>query len=357
MFVKKFEAASVEEALELVKGEFGPNALILSSAKKPTGWLQKTTFEVTAAASDSQEPKAAGLDEETLSRIFPHRKTQHGTHAIDDMRSIRKTSLSRYQDLSRIDHALERLVEEGWKRIGFSDTSSKGLTRTLFTEYSKEDLTHPSFLDRARINVLSSRLRTLSVERMGHPRGHASIVFIGPAGSGKTSFLVKLALHLKKLKRPVVIRSFDNRKILGRKEIATYAGLIAVPFEKANPGTAPHIELIDTPALIAGDRLADEMQVLLEQSPAVLVLDASVRTSQCLRILKELPRKPLALALTRSELAEDKGELFELMSASDLPLLGASFSQSFREEIRFFEIKGLAAFILSKDFGKGFYHA
>lgn len=353
MFVKKFEAASVEEALELVKGEFGPNALILSSEKKPTGWLQKTTFEVTAVLSDSRETEAVELDEETLSRIFPHRKTQ----PIDDMKSIRKTSLSRYQDLSRIDHALERLVEEGWKRLGFSPTSSKGLTKTLFTEYSKEDLKNPSFLDRARINVLSSRLRTLSVERMQKAEGKRRIVFVGPAGSGKTSFLVKLALHLKKQNELIVIRSLDNRKVLGRMETAAYAKLIGVAFEASDGGfTPPPIELIDTPALIAGDRLANEMVVLLEQSPTILVLDASVRTSQCPRILRELPRKPLALALTRSELVQDKGDIFELMDASDLPLLGASFSQSFREEIRFFQAKTLAEFIC-RGYGKGSYHA
>ena len=37
MFVKKFEAQSLEQALKMVKAEMGPEALILSTQERRTG--------------------------------------------------------------------------------------------------------------------------------------------------------------------------------------------------------------------------------------------------------------------------------------------------------------------------------
>ncbi len=54
MQVKKFEASTIAEALKLVKGELGPEAIILSTKnhRKGFGLLSKASVEVTAAISE-----------------------------------------------------------------------------------------------------------------------------------------------------------------------------------------------------------------------------------------------------------------------------------------------------------------
>ncbi len=59
MFVKKFEAESLEEGLRRVKRELGPAALILSTQKKKSGMLGKYTVEITAAYENKSTPAPA----------------------------------------------------------------------------------------------------------------------------------------------------------------------------------------------------------------------------------------------------------------------------------------------------------
>src|SRR3954465_11121321 len=54
MQVKKFEAPTMQEALEHVKRELGPEAIILQTKnnKRGFGLLSKSSVEITAAVSD-----------------------------------------------------------------------------------------------------------------------------------------------------------------------------------------------------------------------------------------------------------------------------------------------------------------
>src|SRR4029078_7705707 len=54
MQVKKFEAPTIQEALEVIKRELGPEAIILSTKKlkKAFGLMNRESVEVTAAVSE-----------------------------------------------------------------------------------------------------------------------------------------------------------------------------------------------------------------------------------------------------------------------------------------------------------------
>ncbi|MFN8945532.1 MAG: flagellar biosynthesis protein FlhF, partial [Pseudobdellovibrionaceae bacterium] len=54
MLVKKFEARSVKEAIEMVKTQLGPDAIILNvrDNKKTYGLVGEGSVEITAAASE-----------------------------------------------------------------------------------------------------------------------------------------------------------------------------------------------------------------------------------------------------------------------------------------------------------------
>jgi flagellar biosynthesis protein FlhF len=87
---------------------------------------------------------------------------------------------------------------------------------------------------------------------------------VGPPGSGKTSAIVKLTVHLlRKQVREIGWISLDNRRVTGAEELTVYAGILQVPCEVAEgpEGLTRAIErlssceviLIDTPGISPRD--------------------------------------------------------------------------------------------------------
>ena len=64
MFVKKFEADTIDEALKAVKAELGPDAIILKTItnKGLKGAFKKKRIEITAAVSEKNIEKKAKVD-------------------------------------------------------------------------------------------------------------------------------------------------------------------------------------------------------------------------------------------------------------------------------------------------------
>ena len=64
MFVKKFEADTLEEALKAVKFELGPDAIILKTITNSglKGAFKKKRIEITAAISERSYEKKAKVD-------------------------------------------------------------------------------------------------------------------------------------------------------------------------------------------------------------------------------------------------------------------------------------------------------
>lgn len=75
MQVKKFEAPTIQEALDTIKRELGPEAIILQTKKNKRGFglLSKTSVEITAAVSDrslgKKELTAKKLPAEQMERV------------------------------------------------------------------------------------------------------------------------------------------------------------------------------------------------------------------------------------------------------------------------------------------------
>ncbi len=89
MFVKKFEADTIDEALKAVKAELGPDAIILKTItnKGLKGAFKKKRIEITAAVSERNIEKKAKVDKvlnEDQKRDFYSRGANTVKEAIDD---------------------------------------------------------------------------------------------------------------------------------------------------------------------------------------------------------------------------------------------------------------------------------
>jgi len=353
MFVKKFEAASLELALRAVRDELGPNALILSTQNVKGGWLQRPSVEVTAATENPTGHSQAPATPETidLEEIFPHRREKANPAPVDGYTN--RKPISKYADPEAGASApgarkdSDNAYEAFFLRRGFSVENARELGRRLLYDYPKKDLAIPSFLDKARTKLILPHLSTLGDDVL--LKG-GQWVALGVAGSGKTSLMVKLALHLKALGKTVALVSADKRKLLGRKELSMYARLIRANFG-ADLDKLPTQEmvLIDSPSLptTEAERWAD-LEKICENRSVLLVIDASTRFPEALRIVDRVTKRVTisAIAFSRVDLASDLGLIYDLAKATKLPILGASISQSFKTSFKFFEPSELANLIL-----------
>jgi flagellar biosynthesis protein FlhF len=357
MFIKKFEAESLEQALSRVKSELGPNALILSTENKKVKWFQKPIIEVTAAfeQSESKKDDKESFSEDDLLEIFPHRQ-RSAPSPINDSQSIRKNKIDRYSDFrpSVPKPSPPVAVDSSFLRCGISPEVAEDLGRQLMFDYPKKDLDNPTLRDRIMSKMLIQSMTTLSPEILSqHQRWFA----IGISGAGKTSLLVKIALYLKNSGVAVSLKSFDNQKLMGRRELASYARVIQAPYADSRsevPLENGRVELSDSPALPLSDSqtqseaIWEEIQRAAADRSVLLVLDGAMRPKEAIRVASLASAKvPLtAIAFTKLDLVSQTAVIYEVLRKTKLPLLGASISPSFRTPFKFFDTTELANLIL-----------
>lgn len=358
MFVKKFEAPSLEQALAQVKQEMGPNALILSTQQKGGKWFQKSLVTVTAAFEKrSREELQEHFDEEELRQVFPHRKLSTPNIEEKAKRSLKQLEDSAAKAEIKISSPVVNTLspsvfEKDFLVLGFSPDSAREISRRLVFDYPKKDLSNPSFLEKTKAKLVAHHMHTISPE-IFHAKSCWAVV--GMPGVGKTSLLVKLALFLRKQSRKSMLISLDGRKVVGRSELAAYAKLLDLPFShETHPAwsEAQGIQLVDTPSLnFQSESESMEIEKMCRNRNTVLVLDAAARLSELLRII-ELSKRfaPTAVAFTRLDAVMEPGVIYDVLKTSRLPLLGVSIGSSLNGgTLKFFESLELAQYLLKPE--------
>lgn len=364
MNIRKFEADTFEEALNRVKAELGPDALILASEEKRNGWFQKPTVEITAAF-DSDPIKEKEWDESALEKIFPHRKNRPPYASPRDEEQVReassraKASKAEVSGVRRIaGEALAQQicpttteVERSFKEVGILPESARDFARQITFDYPKKDRQDSGFLEKLKIKLLAAGVKTLSADIFQSRRNWAAV---GPAGSGKTSLLVKLALGLKSQGQAVRLSSCDSRKVIARHELAAYAKLLGVPFHpgRVTEKDASQVILQDTPSIgVNQPDVFKEIEKNCRDASVLIVLDASHRLEELLRTVDRFSTlAPVALAFTRLDVVSEAGVVYEVLKQTKLPLLGFSVSHTFTAAFRFYEPASLARYLVRKPF-------
>jgi flagellar biosynthesis protein FlhF len=203
---------------------------------------------------------------------------------------------------------------------------------------------------------LSGRFRVapgiLLPETAAGPLGR-TILFAGPAGSGKTTSLLKVALrHSLDGRVPLQILSLDTLRVGGWEQLAAYARIAGLPFQVIhNPASlgqvlAGHrgkkLILIDTPGLSPAEWLeTPELAAWVSREMArdttfevQLVLSAAMRFGSAQRALEQFRAlRPAKLLLTHLDEVDAPGAVLELAVRSGLPLSFLAAGQQIPEDI------------------------
>lgn len=291
MNARKFVAPTMREALLKVKKELGEGAIILKSEKiQGEGlfdFLKGEMVEVTAVPEEEMaSAKIAGPDfaqhlDSSLAQkaeTGTERRTHYELEVIkDEVRNLRQSlaelSLNlKYSKMPalppELTKAYARLEESGMEQRWVQDLIGKALV-----DLAAKELVSTPDIDRYLMAQLSGVFVPLAPSLRGSS-GPLVLALVGPAGSGKTTTLMKLATHPQVFgKRQVGVITVDTRRLAALEQIRTFARLSAIS-----------LEVVYKPEQMAAtrDRL-HSMEVILTDTPG-----CNPRDEEGIELLHEL---------------------------------------------------------------------
>jgi len=380
MRIKSYFADSVQEAIEKARVELGPDAMLMNTKKTDFELRALGSFEVifglpgqnaaskprlhikptVNAYSGNVSPVLADGSE---GQSAPPGEVVHELAELRRQIETVKRNMNRQQRASTPPHETpSRAVENICARLMAADISeelaqeiSEAVELQAFawkqspTRMARDFEMIPSETLELALSAELARRFQVSPE-LGKPGARQKIaMFAGPAGAGKTTSLIKLALRCGLQARlPMHILSLDTLRVGGWEHLAAYSRIAGLGFDAVhNLNTLDQILtehaskkliLIDTPGFGPAD--ADDLNDLaawVRQSPLVdvqLVLPATLRLGVVNRITDRFSvLKPAKLLLTRADEAESAGILIDLAIRSGLPLSYVANGQTIPEDI------------------------
>lgn len=253
MKLKKYEARTEEEAVELVKAEHGPDALILSVRKvKSKGFLgifQKPMIEVTSAYEEDEikedfkkelKYQREILDTEkskmAIEKELKNRKINDQQATIDNLKSM-VNDLSYKLSVAKYEGNTQRKYDSSILQAFFDTMVAQGVLPEIAEEILEEamemaesDNLNLSLVVKLAYNKILSILGYPEPIEINEDSKKAKIVFLmGPTGVGKTTTIAKLSANfILNNGYKVGLITSDTYRIAAVEQLKTYADILGV---------------------------------------------------------------------------------------------------------------------------------
>jgi flagellar biosynthesis protein FlhF len=252
--IKRYEAASTQEALLKIKNDLGPDAVVLSSRKIRGGRVP--LFEVTAAVdvrtdSRREKPLAAGTapsapaspkaEEEALGQLL--RRDVEEIKALIAETAMRPFPFGEFLEMKEmLDTFFDTMGFQRKDKIPgalskiYHHLVSTGVARSrafLIVNTLKKNLPAEQLQNEDGVYRIAEKLltRTISVS-YGAAERKRICAFVGPTGAGKTTTLAKIAARSAlEEKVKVGLITTDTYRIAAAEQLKTYARIMEVPIE------------------------------------------------------------------------------------------------------------------------------
>jgi flagellar biosynthesis protein FlhF len=327
MFLKRFRANNVRDALRAVRQDLGPQALVLSTEMVPAyGWrglMGAREVEITAA---HDRELSGARPEESVSRHPP------------------------------AESAAQNPVAELAARL-----AATGLDEAIAVEVANAIPTSARRgASPARLrDALASRLADLAAPERDYARAE---VFIGPPGGGKTTTIAKIAAQERaRGGQRLGLLAADGFRIGAVEQLRTYADILDAPFKIARTPDDLHAlleqrnrtpVLVDTAGRSPSDHAAQELFRVVGEAAGVrthLVLPASTSVSAARRILDGYAEaRPTRLVLTKVDEADSLSPLVSLLHERQVPISYLGTGQRVPEDLNRATAQLLAASVLGE---------
>jgi len=384
MEIKTYRAATMHEALAMVRDDLGPDAAVLHTREVRAGgwfgWLGGARqIEVTASAGvnvPSRLPPRMQAEEAPGARVATAAAPAFATVSPPVLPEEVKGQLTDLQSM------LQELCRQS--RRGGQAELPETLFR-LFTDLIEADLGEDlarELVDRVRrvapdreladTVLIKARVARQVEEEIAvagpialTPGRSRLVALVGPTGVGKTTTIAKLAANYRlKQKRNVGLITVDTYRIAAVEQLRTYADIIDLPMqvvstpremrEAARRMSALDLILLDTAGRSPRDGIKiQELKAFLTEAGAdevhlVLSSVASART------LEQTAAQFAAvgtnrLILTKLDEATGLGNLLPVLRSSKLPLSYLTNGQNVPDDIETADAGRVARLVLAME--------
>jgi len=383
MEIKTFRAKSMQQALEQVRRELGPDAAVLHTRELNSGLVRRVMFgrqyEVAASATVNVPSRLpARLQEQgARSREQAAGLIDHGVAVHSAPRSVSFDHQVAGQ-LDRLQEMIEKLC--GQAAAGpkhelpetlfhvFTDMIDadvdEAIARDLVERVRSDRGTHVAdpLLVKARVAQIVEH-EIITTGPLATTADKCRLVaLVGPTGVGKTTTIAKLAANYRlREKQRVGLITVDTYRVAAVEQLRTYADIIDLPMEvvatprEMREATARmrHLDLVlmDT----AGRSPRDEIKiqelraVLAEAEPdeVLLVLSATAGTKSLTATAERFAEVgTTGLLLTKLDEATSLGHLIALVRQCRMPISYLTDGQNVPDDIQVAEPRRLAYMML-----------
>lgn len=368
MEVKSFRAKTMQQALELVRREFGGEASVVHTREVNRSLLGRMLVgrQVEVVAMPAPAPELV-----VVPRVVA---PMPAVHEEIDYRAQYRANLD--NELAEQIGSLRSMVEQLCESRG--DRGSNELPRGMFQAYTDlieadvEEATARELIDQLGADGRTGsgldsadRLRemvTRQIQTTGPiritPGERRLVALVGPTGVGKTTTVAKLAANFRlRDKKRVGLITVDTYRVAAVEQLRTYADIIDLPMEvvatpremreAVNRMTDLDLVLLDT----AGRSPRDEVQIqelksMLGEARADevhLVLSSTAASKSLVKTAEQFAQVgATSLLLTKLDEAMSLGHLLTLFRNCPLPLSYLTTGQNVPDDIAIASASSLA---------------
>lgn len=380
MMIRSYTADSVASALKQVRTEMGGDAVVLKTRVVP-GAAGEKLYEVTACLDQPTVEQANRvLESKPAATATVVETPTAGRVDLSDVANAVVDPTAGVSDavgsLSAIEAKLDSLLQASQLQgIGLTtddgplaqavsalreaDVPAQWLTAFIESIRSDQTLTKPDAdaIHRQLVEHLESTIDT-GVEFKPGDR----VLVVGPAGSGKTSIIGRLAAWLTHEKKTAVkLVSLDNYKVGAIDEIASYADLLdvgeIVTMDGSDIEPVPQdndkVILIDTGALPSDRERLTQLEAKVQQlnpTHRLAVFSALTRTSDVETCARQMAWLNLThLVFTMTDLTDRLGAMVAATTATGVKIAMVTDSPSGADAFQAPNADAIATAILGQE--------
>jgi flagellar biosynthesis protein FlhF len=401
MEVRTYRAATMQEALAMVRRDLGPSAAVLHTREVGTGGLLKwfpslRRIEVTAALEVNVPSRFAAPTKHDAARAestpaaatvakSPAAITYEPSYAAPPPRSTPAQTMTPHQEVQTQISQLQALVEDLCRRTRgqghhdlpeslfriytdlieaeIGDDTARDLVEHLRREADGE-LDDPMMLRARLARIVEQQLPASGPIRL-EPGRRRLVALVGPTGVGKTTTIAKLAANFRlREKKRVGLITVDTYRIAAVEQLRTYADIIDLPMhvvstpremrDAVNSLSSMDLVLLDTAGRSPHDdvKIQELKSFLIEaQADEVhLVLSSTIGGSSLEKTARQFGAVGTThLLLTKLDEAAGLGHLLPLARSSGLPISYVTDGQSVPDDISTADPARLARIVLGHE--------